>query len=211
MKDRHSSRRSVRVNLVRIGSSWHLHTSLLHTTQPGQIRPAEFGALGLLDARRVGPGSTTRSVGGGHSHAERGNEGGLLVGRRGASGRALPRGAWERGGLAGGTTRSVGEGVPTRSVGTRGACSWDDAERRGGRCHAERGNEGGLLVGRRGASGRAFPRGAWERGGGRLEVISCRDAAQKTSSSNGTECRSTGTPLRRRGRVGQCSGPGHGR
>jgi hypothetical protein len=148
--------------------------------------------------RSVGDGIPTRSVG---TSSVRGVASSNR-GRRGASGTAFPRGAWERvpsrrgrhsHAERGDELLRVGDGIPTRSVGTscfasgtafpRGA--WGRvASRRGRHSHAERGNEllrvgDGIPTRSVGTScfpsGTAFPRGAWSVGTSsvRLESGTC--------------------------------------
>ena len=82
------------------------------------------------------------------SHAERGNEGVVVVGAAERLGLAFPRGAWERGCVV----------VVVVPLSGWVVCS-----------HAERGNEGVWPV-------FLFPRSAWEQGGQTLCVVNWQHA-----------------------------------
>jgi len=178
----YSDRLSIHENLTNTFKNRHLGTSWLPSyPRSAWARTASRSAAMMFDAERPGV----------RSHAERGNELAILVPTlcvgtdcqplcgsdvwRGASGRAFPRRAWERAGYPC-THAPRGYGLPAA---LRQWCL--TRSDRGVRSHAERGNELAILVPTlcvgtdcqplcgndvwRGASGRAFPRRAWERAG----------------------------------------------
>ncbi len=154
----------------------------------------------------------TRSVEDGIPTRERGNElccvgwcvarlGSGAGRRRGASGTAFPRGAWERvvlrwlvcrptGEWRRGATRSVEDGIPTRERGNELLLL--------GCCVDRLGSGAG---GRRGASGTAFPRRAWERVV--VAWLPCRPTGEWRRGP--TRCVGDGIPTRERWNEGSRS------